>query len=103
MLIRQSAVSADCAWTLGDLVPGEYEIWFAQNGVQVAVRAAAVASGQTTDVALNADVVVSGAVALNGVPFEGATVEFSQKRGERRQLASSLTDAAGQLSSVPGR
>ena len=45
--------------------------------------------------ALNADVVVGGAVALNGVPFEGVTVEFEQKRGDTRQLASSVTDAAG--------
>jgi hypothetical protein len=93
--IGQSAVTADCAWAVGDLAPGEYEVWFQHGDAKVAVRAAAVASGQTTDVVLNADVIVSGAVALNGVPFEGLTVEFMQKRGDSRQLASSLTDAAG--------
>jgi hypothetical protein len=93
--IDQVVVDADCVWTIGDLAPGEYEVWFQHASAKVAVRAAAVAAGQTTDVALNADVVVGGAVALNGVPFEGVTVEFEQKRRDTRQLASSVTDAAG--------
>lgn len=93
--IDQVVVNADCVWTIGDLAPGEYEVWFEHGSVKVAVRAAGAAAGQTTNVVLNADVVVGGAVALNGVPFEGVTVEFEQKRGDTRQLASSVTDSAG--------
>src|SRR5206468_6687973 len=69
--IGQGAVTADCVWNSGEVEPGEYEVWFQRNGVKVAIREFAVAPGQTADVALKADIVVTGFVSLNGAPFEG--------------------------------
>ncbi len=94
-LIAQGAVTTDCAWNSGEVEPGEYEVWFQHKGVKVAIRAIAVAPGQTTEVALKADVVVAGFVSLNGAPFEGITARFSQKDSSRRKLAEGVTDAAG--------
>jgi hypothetical protein len=95
LLAGQTSVTRDCAWTLGDLVPGDYEVWFQRAGERVAVRPVTIVADQTADVALTADVVVSGYVAFNGEPFDGVNIEFAPKRGSRRYSASAVTDAAG--------
>jgi hypothetical protein len=95
LLAGQTSVTRDCAWTLSDLAPGDYEVWFRRAGERVAVRPVTIVANQTTDVALTADVVVSGYVAFNGTPFDGVNIEFEQKRGSRRYSASAVTDASG--------
>jgi hypothetical protein len=94
-LVGQSAVTADCSWNLSELEPGEYEVWFQHKGAKMAIRTFALVPGQTADVALKADVVVTGFVTFNGAAFGGVTVEFTQKHGSRDQLAEAVTDAAG--------
>lgn len=93
--IGQVVVNADCVWTIGDLAPGEYEVWFQHAGMKLAVRPLTIAAGERAEVALTNDVVVTGAVLMNGAPFRGVAVEFSQQLGSHRQLAETVTDATG--------
>jgi hypothetical protein len=93
--VGQSPVTPDCAWTLAGLAPGEYEVWFHRAGVKLADRPVTIGPDEPAEVMLTHDVLVSGAVLLNGVAFQGVAVEFSQGHGSHRQLAGAVTDATG--------
>jgi hypothetical protein len=93
--VGHSLVTADCAWSIEAVGPGEYEVWFQHTSIKLAVRPVTIGPGQTVDVALTNDVLVTGSVLLNGAPFRGIAVEFAQYQGSHRLLAEAVTDSTG--------
>ena len=96
-VVATQHVSGECRQEFAGLPPGDYEVWFQQGDqLPTVVRQLPIGPGELSEILVDANTVVSGTVMLNETPLPSTTVQFTQKRGQLRQIARGRTDTAGQ-------